>query len=52
MTFLDYLKQGDATKATALIETVLKKKTLAFIKEHKAEVSKTVYNKDEEEENE
>lgn len=46
MTFLDYLKKGDATKATALVEAVLKQKTLALIKEHKTDVAKTTYGKD------
>jgi hypothetical protein len=50
MNFLDYIKEGDAIKATALIEVVLKKKTLAYINEHKAEVTKSVYNKEDEEE--
>jgi hypothetical protein len=48
MTFLEALKKGDAANATALIETVLNQKTLAYIKEHKAVVSKEVYGTEEE----
>lgn len=44
MTFLDYIKQGDASKATALIETVLKQKTLAHIKEHRSVVAEETYS--------
>jgi len=47
MTFLDYIKQGDAVKATALIETVLKQKTLAHIKEQRAVVAEETYQSDE-----
>lgn len=44
MTFLECVKNGDASKATALIETVLKQKTLEYINEQKAEVSEAVYS--------
>jgi hypothetical protein len=47
MNFLDYIKQGDALKVTALIETVLKQKTLAHIKEQRSVVSKSTYPDDE-----
>ena len=43
MTFLDCLKNGDATNATALIETVLKQKTLALLNEHRTEIAKAAY---------
>ena len=43
MNFLDYIKQNDASKATALIETVLKQKTLAYIKEQRATVAEATY---------
>ena len=43
MTFLEAIKKGDAANATALLETVLNQKTLAYIKEQKAVVSKEVY---------
>jgi hypothetical protein len=51
-TFLDYIKKGDASKATSMIESVLNQKTLQFIKEQRADVSKAVYgdNDDTEEE--
>lgn len=45
-TFLDYIKHGDASKATLIIESVLKQKTLQFIKEQRADVSKAVYDDD------
>jgi hypothetical protein len=43
MTFIEAIKKGDASNATTLIETVLNRKTLAYIKEQKAVVSKGVY---------
>jgi hypothetical protein len=49
MTFLEAIKKGDAVNATALIETVLRQKTLALLKEHKSAVSKEVYRTEEEE---
>jgi hypothetical protein len=44
MNFLDYIKQGDAVNATVLIETVLKQKTLAHIKEQRSVVAEITYN--------
>jgi hypothetical protein len=49
MTFLEAIKKGDATNATALIESVLNQKTLAYLKEHKAVVAEEVYGTEEEE---
>lgn len=43
MTFIDYIKNGDATKATALLEAVMKQKTLASIKEQRATVAESTY---------
>jgi hypothetical protein len=47
MNFLDYIKDGDASKATALIETALKQKTLHFIKEQRAAVAEATYGDEE-----
>ena len=47
MKFLDYIKQGDVVKATALIETVLKQKTLFHIKEHRFVVAEETYGENE-----
>lgn len=44
MKFLDYIKQGDVVKATTLIETVLKQKTLFHIKEHRSVVAEDTYS--------
>lgn len=49
MTFLDHIKTGNATKATAMIENVLKNKTLQFINEQRPEISESVYGKCEDE---
>lgn len=48
MNFLECVKNGETLKATVLLETVLKQKTLAFIKESKAEISQAVYGNDDE----
>jgi hypothetical protein len=42
-TFIDFIKSGQASKATALIERALNQKTLGIIKEQKAEVASDVY---------
>lgn len=46
MTFLEYVKRGEISKATALVETVLKQKTRAFINEARAEVAGATYGTD------
>jgi len=43
MSFLNYIKSGDATKATALVEAVLKQKTLAAIKDQRETVAEGTY---------